>query len=201
MENIFIPNLTFKYYQKELSPKKPCVYKFHNAQDIVIYIGMANDLKQRLNFHFSKSQSSNTKDFIDEVVFISYYDNEDVEIIKYLEKVYIQIHNDTIYNKMLNPNKDGTNLQPMPTQKMSRFERFLDSLTLEDVLDKRPPEIFENFLAFIKKDNTVSYDYKVSVTQFKRPLRNEIMKRFNLCIKDKWINGKTKKVFCNALER
>ncbi|ETI67259.1 GIY-YIG nuclease family protein [Neobacillus vireti] len=201
MENILLPNLAFKLYKKELAPKKPSVYMFHNAQTVIIYVGMANNLKQRLNAHFSKSQGSNTKDFMDEVAFISYYDNEDVEIIKYLEKVYIQIHNDTIYNKMLNPNKDGINLQPIPIQKMSPFDRFLDSLTLEDVLHKRPPVIFEKFLVFIKTDYTVSFDYMVDGTQFKRPLRKEIMNRFNLCIKDKWIDGKTKKVYCNALKR
>jgi hypothetical protein len=195
-QTILIPNLTFKLYQKELAPKKPCVYRLHNAQQDVIYVGVATNLKNRMQQH--RSKTSHTSEFIQEVVFETYYENEDIEVLSYLEKVYIHIYNETIYNKMLNPNKDGIKFEPLSTEKKSHYNRFIESLELEDVLHKKPPEIFEKFLSFVKTDYINPFYNIGDGSQFKKQLKDEIMKRFGLFVKAKNINNKTEKVYCKT---
>ncbi|HEY5918070.1 MAG TPA: GIY-YIG nuclease family protein, partial [Chryseolinea sp.] len=55
-------------------PDSPGVYKFHNKDGILIYIGKAKSIKKRVSSYFSKSSGINQKTLrlVSEIVTIDY---------------------------------------------------------------------------------------------------------------------------------
>ena len=66
-----------KYTTDQVSkiPEKPGIYKFHNSEDILIYVGKAKNLKKRVASYFNKNLLVNrkTKKMVSEISKIPVY--------------------------------------------------------------------------------------------------------------------------------
>ncbi len=70
-EWILPPNVPKEHFEQ--LPYTPGVYYFHNAKGKVVYVGKANNIKYRVNSHFSNnSESKQKQNFMQQVYAISY---------------------------------------------------------------------------------------------------------------------------------
>lgn len=80
------------------------IYRMFNAAKEVIYVGKSNDIHRRLLQHVGRR--SNTSYFIDEVVKIDFYQNDDPVMQTMLEGIFIAYHtpkyNDEVKDRLKN---------------------------------------------------------------------------------------------------
>jgi excinuclease ABC subunit C len=86
----------FKTNELSLLPQTPGVYKFHNAEGVIIYVGKAKNLKNRVSSYFNSSKTHNRKT---------------LRLVKEIQKIEISIVNSE-FDALLLENSLIKELQP-----------------------------------------------------------------------------------------
>lgn len=108
----------------KLVPHKPGSYQMYNADDIVIYVGKAKDLKKRLSSYFRNNVTGKTKKLVSEIAYFKYIVTSTETEAFILELNLIKKY-DPKYNILLRDDKSYPYIEylrkPYPRLKIVRY--------------------------------------------------------------------------------
>jgi predicted GIY-YIG superfamily endonuclease len=182
---------SWHHFNENIKISKSGIYRIHNQNNNIIYIGQSMNLKDRLVNHFKGH--THTNHFVDEMCFATYMEIESVQLMNYMENSYIWAFKPKYNVKQLSLMESETDSE---NHDLFQEENIPDAVTsideyvnqLERVVQIKPIDLFNDY----KKWCTIKGKRFIDK---KKSLYKSIEQKFNCRVKNVYLNGKTTKVY------
>jgi len=166
------------------------IYRIHNANGDIIYVGQSQNIHSRLLSHFTGN--THTRNFVDEMIYATYREIKEPELISFMEMSYILCFRPK-YNAQINDSEEYIEeYSEFPVNEfLTSIDEFVSTLEPENVHRVKPIDLFEEYELFCDSNGKKFINKKLdlySAIEKKFECYTKVVKIKNISVRVYYIN-------------